>query len=124
MAICSTKAITVNGLFYEDDFVELPVNNVNYSIFTDFLANRRSIRNFKDKPIPKDVILKIIKSIDYAPYGAEPEKINITIINNRETIEAALPYISMFLDDIVKWVDSPIASFMIKRKKERKHLTQ
>jgi len=117
MAICSTKAISVNGLSYEDNFVELPVNNVNYSVFADFLANRRSIRNFKDKPIPKEVILKIIKSIEYAPYGAEPEKINITVINNRKTIETALPYISVFLDDIVKWVDNPIASFMIKRKK-------
>lgn len=117
MAICSTKAISVNGLSYEDDFADLPINNMNYNIFTDFLANRRSIRNFKDKPIPNEVISKIIKSIDYAPYGAEPEKINITVVNNRKTIETALSYISKFLDDIVKWVDNPIASFMIKRKK-------
>ncbi len=117
MAICSTKAISVNGFSYENDFVDLPVNDVNYEIFTNFLANRRSIRNFKDKPIPNDVISKIINSIDYAPYGAEPEKINITVVNNRKTIETALPYISEFLDNIVKWIDNPIASFMIKRKK-------
>lgn len=117
MAICSTKAITVNGLSYDDDFVELPDNNVNYNNFTDFLANRRSVRNFKDKPIPNDVISKIINSVDYAPYGAEPEKINITVVNTRKTIETALPYISEFLDNIVKWVDNPLASFMIKRKK-------
>jgi len=117
MAICSSKAISVNGLSYEKDFVDLPANNVDYNIFTDFLANRRSIRNFKDIPIPNDIISKIIKSIDYAPYGAEPEKINITVVNNRKTIETALPYISEFLDDIVKWVDNPVASFMIKRKK-------
>jgi len=52
------------------------------------------------------------------------KKINITIVNNRKTIGTALPYISKFLDDIVKWVDDPIASFMIKRKKEWKLLTQ
>ena len=117
MAICSTKAISVNGLSYEDDFVDLPVNNINYNTFTDFLANRRSIRNFKDKPIPDEIITKIIKSIDFAPFGAEPKKINITVVNNRKIIETALPYISQFLDNIVKWVDNPIASFMIKRKK-------
>ncbi len=117
MAICSSKAISVNGLSYENYFVDLSVDNVNFKIFTDFLANRRSIRNFKDKPIPNDVISKIINSIDYAPYGAEPEKINITVVNNRKTIETALPYISEFLDNIVKWVDNPVASFMIKRKK-------
>lgn len=117
MSICSTKAITINGLSYEENFVDLPVNNVNYDNFTDFLANRRSIRNFKDKPVPNEIISKIIESIDYAPYGAEPEKVNITVVNNRKTIEKALPYISKFLDDIVKWVNNPIASFMIKKKK-------
>jgi len=117
MAICSTKAITVNGLTYENDLEDLPENNVDYNNYIDFLANRRSIRNFKDKPVPNDVITKILNSIDYAPYGAEPEKIKITVINNRKTIETALPYISKFLDDIVKWVDNPIVSFMIKRKK-------
>ena len=117
MAVCSSEAITVNGFSYNDDFSDLPLNKINYGNFIDFLANRRSIRNFKDKPVPDDVITKILHSVDYAPYGAEPEKVNITVINNRKTIESALPYISGFLDDIIKWVDNPVASFMIKRKK-------
>lgn len=117
MAICSSKAILVNGLSYERDFIDLPDDNMNYDSFINFLANRRSVRNFKDKPVPNEVITKIIKSIAYAPYGAEPKKINITVVNNRKTIETALPYISKFLDDIVKWVDNPFASIMIKRKK-------
>lgn len=117
MAVCSTKAVSVNGLSYEKDFVDLPENKIDYDNFTDFLANRRSIRNYKDKPVPDELITKIINSIDYAPYGSKPEKINITIVNNRKTIERALPYISKFLDDIVKWIENPIASFMIKRKK-------
>lgn len=117
MAICSTKAISVNGLSYIDDFVDLPDNNIDYDNFIGFLSTRRSIRNFKDKAVSDEMLLKILESISYAPYGAEPEKINITVVNNREKIETALPYISKFLDNIVKWVDNPIASFMIKRKK-------
>ena len=117
MAVCSTKAISVNGFSYENDFIDLHESNLNYENFMDFLAHRRSIRNFKDKPVPDNMIDKILESISYAPFGAEPEKINITVINNRKKIETALPYISKFLDDIVKWVDNPIVSFMIKRKK-------
>ena len=117
MAICSIKAISINGLSYEDDLFDLPINSINYDSFNDFLANRRSIRNFKDKAVPNDVISKIINTIDFAPFGAEPKKINITVVNNRKVIETALPHISKFLDNIVKWVDNPIASFMIKRKK-------
>jgi nitroreductase/NAD-dependent dihydropyrimidine dehydrogenase PreA subunit len=117
MAVCSTKAIYVKGLSYETDLIDLPENNLEYDSFMDFLSNRRSIRNFKDKPVSDDLLHKILDSIAYAPYGAEPEKMNITVINNRKKIESALSYISKFLDDIVKWVDNPIASFMIKRRK-------
>ena len=117
MAICSTKAISVNGFSYENDFADLPENNIDYDNFIDFLSNRRSIRNFKNKNVSDELLHEILNSIAYAPYGAEPEKTNITIINNRKKIETALPYISKFLDDIIKWVDNPVASFMIKRKK-------
>ncbi len=117
MAVCSTKAIYVKGLSYETDLIDLPENNLEYDSFMDFLSNCRSIRNFKDKPVSDDLLHKILDSIAYAPYGAEPEKMNITVINNRKKIESALSYISKFLDDIVKWVDNPIASFMIKRRK-------
>lgn len=116
MAVCSSKAITVNGLSYNDDFFDLPDNNLNYDHFINFLANRKSIRNFEDKPVSDDLLQKILDSIVYAPYGAGPDKMNIKVINNREKIESALAYISKFLDDIIKWVDNPVASFMIKRK--------
>jgi len=116
MAVCSTKAIDVNGLSYQNDFMDLPDQNVDHNNFINFLANRRSIRNFKDKPISREWIQQILESVAYAPNGAEPEKINITVINDRKRIEEALPYIAEFLDNIVKWMENPIASLMIKRK--------
>jgi len=117
MAVCSTKAIEADGLSYEHDFMDLPDHNVDYTGYLNFLANRRSVRNFKDKPITGELIHQILESVAYAPYGAEPEKINITVINNRERIEAALPYIAAFLDNIVKWMENPIVSRMIRRRR-------
>ena len=116
MAVCNTKAIKVDGLTYEHDFMDLPDQNVDHNNFINFLANRRSIRNFKDKPISRELIQQILESVAYAPNGAEPEKINITVINDRKRIEEALPYIAEFLDNIVKWMENPIASLMIKRR--------
>jgi NAD-dependent dihydropyrimidine dehydrogenase PreA subunit/nitroreductase len=118
MAICSTKSITVDGISY-DDFTDLPVNTVDYKSFIDFLANRRSIRNFKNKAVANETINQIVDSIFYAPFGAEPGKVNITIVNCREKIESALPHIEGFLDNIVEWIENPIASFMIKRKNDQ-----
>jgi nitroreductase len=119
MAACRSKAVTVKGLSYDNDFMELPENQVGYNSFMDFLANRRSVRNFKNKAIPDEALDKIVDAISFAPFGAEPGKMHVTVINNRKKIEAALPHIEKFLDDIVKWIENPIASFMIKWRNSR-----
>lgn len=116
MAVCNTKSIVVNGLAYDIDFKDLPQNNVDYNTFINFLANRRSIRNFEDKAVPDDIIQKVLDSISFAPYGAEPKKTQITVVNDRKIIESALPYIEIFLDKIVKWIEHPIASRIMKRR--------
>jgi len=117
MAVCLTDSIKIDKYSYKTDLVQLPNNTVNYETYINFIANRRSIRNFKNKKIDKTIITNILESIKYAPYGAEPDKVNITIINNREIIEKALPPMEKFLNDIVKWVDNPIISRIIKFKK-------
>lgn len=117
MAICTTEAIKIDGLSYKDNLFNLPENKVDYNNFVNFLANRRSVRNFKDKPVSKEIIQKILDALDFAPFGAEPEKINITVINNRKKIESSLPAIENFLNNIIKWVNNPFASFIIKQKK-------
>ena len=117
MAICSTKAIEVKDLSYEKQLFDLPENKVLYNEFKDFLATRRSVRNFKDKLVSTEDLQKIIDSIAYAPYGSSPNKVNITVVNNRKTIESSLPYISEFLNNIVKWLESPFMRFVIKLKK-------
>ena len=116
MAVCCTKAIAVNGLSYDKDFIDLPKNNIDYKKYVDFLANRRSHRNFRDKPVSNETMDQILDSISYAPFGAEPEKICITVVNDRKKIESALPHIALFTDKVVKWIENPIASFMIKRR--------
>ncbi len=117
MAICTTKAIQITGINYETNLFDLPKESVEYPQLINFLSHRRSVRNFKDKPVPREIIEKIITAIDFAPYGSKPEKMHITVVNDRKKIETILPGIEQFLDNIVKWVENPIASFMIKRKK-------
>lgn len=117
MAICSTKAVKINELSYDKDIFDLPENDVDHNRYISFISNRRSIRNFKETPVSKAIIQQILDSVSYAPFGSEPEKVNIAVINSRKTIETALPFIEGFLDDIIRWIENPIASYMIKRKR-------
>ena len=117
MNVCPTDAIKIAKYNYEDNFLKLPENNVDYKKYIDFISTRRSIRNFNEKPVEKEVIEKILASLNFAPYGAEPNKVEITVINNRDKIEKTLPAIEKFLDNIIKWIDNPIISRIIKYKK-------
>jgi nitroreductase len=115
MAICPSKAVQIDGVSYSEDLFDFPEYNVNEKEFLNFLSARRSVRNFKDKPVPDELIQKILESVWYAPFGSHPEKVQITVINNREKIEESLPYISKFMDSVVSMIENPIASFFTKR---------
>ena len=117
MAICSTNAIKIPKYSYETNFEQLPTETFNFQEFKDFVSTRRSIRNFKNKSVEKETIEQLLEVLQYAPYGAEPNKVEITFINNRKKIEEILPATEKLLDDVVKWIENPIISFIIKRKK-------
>ncbi|MCD4793072.1 MAG: nitroreductase family protein [Bacteroidales bacterium] len=117
MAICSTKAIQIEGISYDKDLFDLPESTINHDEFINFTANRRSVRNFKIKPVEDELIKKILEAVQYAPNGSHPDKMNITVVNDRKLIESQLPAMSKFLDDIVKWMENPLMSRIIKLKK-------
>jgi nitroreductase/NAD-dependent dihydropyrimidine dehydrogenase PreA subunit len=113
MAICPTKSVHIGGLSYNKDFDELPENKSNYKNFIETLSTRRSVRTFKDRPVSDKLIDEILHSISYAPFGAAPEKMEISIINNRETIESALPLISDFFHRLEKMIENPVKSKLL-----------
>jgi len=117
MAICSTDAIKIKKYNYKNNLKRIDKQDVDYEVFKNLLTTRRSVRNFKNKAVEKEKINEILQTLKYAPYGAEPNKVEITVIHNRAIIESALPLMEKFLDNIIKWVDNPIISRIIKFKK-------
>lgn len=113
MAVCPTKSVHVKGLS-DDDFYELARTKSKYKSFIDVLSSRRSVRTFKNRPVNEELIDEIIDTLSYAPFGAAPEKMEISIINNRKTIESALPLISDFLNGIKKLIENPIAAKVLR----------
>lgn len=114
MAICPAKAVHIDGLSYEADFYELSGKKSDYETFVEILSTRRSVRVFKNQPVSEELLDEIVDSVSYAPFGSAPEKMEISVINNRETIESALPLISDFLGGIKKMIRNPIASKVLR----------
>lgn len=114
MAVCPTKSVHIEGLSYNNDFYEITANTDNYENFMEVLSSRRSVRNFKNKAVGEELIDEIVNSVSYAPFGAAPEKMEISVINNRETIESALPMLSDFFRGLEKMIENPIASKVLR----------
>ena len=89
MAICPEGAIQITGrcLTPEDLFL-LPKKNsmTHYDSLLQLLEARRSIREFKDKPVPREMIDLIIAAAQTAPMGIPPSDVNLLVMNGKEKV--------------------------------------
>jgi nitroreductase len=54
--------------------------------FSDLLKKRRSVRDFEDRPVPKDLVEKLINESLQAPSASNMQPWRFTIVHNREAI--------------------------------------
>ena len=115
MAVCPVEAITVEGLDYLRDFFPLPSDGTVETPFLKMIQTRRSIRVFKDTPVPRKVLEKVVQAIAFAPPGFPPLKTELVVVEDRGVIRRALPEIITFYDKLITAMRNPIARFFIRR---------
>jgi len=115
MAMCETAAISIEGLSYETNFRPLPQTNWNYAAFMDFLLTRRSVRIFRDEPVPVEVLQKIIDAVSTAPFAVNPDNVEITVVNDKKVIEEALPHMSRMYIQLAKILKIPVLNWFLLR---------
>lgn len=116
MAICPSQAIVVEGLDYERDFFPLPTGAVEEMTFLDMIKTRRAIRVFKDMPVPKELLEKVVEAITLAPPGFTPIKTEIVVVQNTAVIRKALQEMIKFYDELVRVVNHPVARLFVRSK--------
>ncbi len=116
MAICPTESILVEGLSYGRDFFEIAETFSVENSFLTMIANRRAIRNFQDKPVPRELLEKIVQAISFAPPGFPPIKTEIVVVQDTAIIRKALPYMIEVYDFLVKAMNHPIMRFFIRQR--------
>jgi ferredoxin len=116
MAICPTGAIKIEGRFTSpDDLFPLADKSelASYEALLKLFQRRRSIREFKDKPVELGLIDKIIAAASFAPMGIPPSDVNILVMNGKEK---AFQFSKDYCEYLVtlKWMVSPIGLFFMK----------
>ena len=116
MAACPQAAVQVRGLSYEEDFFELPKSRIEADQFYNFLESRRSVRVFKDRPVPRDVLEQILGAIASAPMGFTPPKIEISVVSERTVIDKALPEIMGTYEQLLGLWQNPLGRGILRRR--------
>ncbi|MBU3914270.1 nitroreductase family protein [bacterium] len=78
---------------------------INLEQALQFLRSRRSIRNFKKKPVEKEMIQTLINNARYAPTGSNSQEVEWTVHTDENTIKE-------IADLTVDWMRSVINSGM------------
>ncbi|MDD5648093.1 MAG: nitroreductase family protein [Dehalococcoidia bacterium] len=108
MAACPTKSIFIEGLSYEKDFFELPQREKSWQkAFYGLIGSRRSIRKFQDRPVPRELLEKIVQAVTFAPPGFTPLTVELTVVNDRELIRRAVPLMAEMYNMLLKMQANP-----------------
>jgi nitroreductase len=119
MAVCPFQSIIVDGLSYEIDFFTLPAGYAADMPFQDMIKTRRAIRAFKEQPVPKELLEKVVEAISFAPPSFTPLKTEIVVVQDTAVIRRALPEMIKVYDGLVKAMSHPIGRFIVRRKNGR-----
>ncbi|MCK9399399.1 MAG: nitroreductase family protein [Bacteroidales bacterium] len=116
MALCPKGAIKIEGRFTSpDDLFPLPDKSgmASYDALLKLFQRRRSIREFKNKPVEQELIDKIITAASTAPMGLPPSDVSILVINGKEK---AFRFSKDYCEYLVnlKWMVTPIGLFFMR----------
>ena len=113
VAVCPTESLEMPEL-PADDFRRLAKQPFGYDEFFDFLRLRRSVRLFKDKPVEREVIEKILEAAATAPMGLPPHTTEIVVIDQREELDFLLEELVKDYESMVKGFSNPLVRAMIR----------
>ncbi len=90
IAVCPENAIKYKNM--EDEALNFethqdPSDLISYDGIYQFLRAKRSIRQYKFKKVPNEIIKKVIESMRYAPTGANMRNLKCLVISNDDKIK-------------------------------------
>jgi len=113
VAVCPTESLEMPKLPMED-FRSLAKRPFGYDEFFDFLRLRRSVRVFKDRPVERDLIEKILEAAATAPMGFPPHTTEVVVIDRREELDFLLTELVKDYESMVKGFSNSLIRTMIR----------
>lgn len=114
-AICPEHAVSVesDGISDEDILEFSKEKKASYGELFRLMANRRSIRKFKDQPVSSDTVHQILEAAQQAPAGLPPSTVKAVVLEREEKVRA---FAFDFLDETARmsWMFSKIGVWTLR----------
>lgn len=88
-AVCPNGSIIVQGReMSAEDFIRQPLKNERsgYDELYSLMLSRRSIRDFRDIPIEKEYVDKILRAAVSSPMGIPPSDVGVLVFDGKEKV--------------------------------------
>lgn len=118
-AVCLNGAINLE-IFKKEPFLELNSGGFNRNQLLESVKQRRSIRRYRNEPVPRDILDQIIDISRYSPTGTGKRVTGVIIIESNEILKKLSTFIYEVYEGLDKGLRNPIAKQIIKRRIETK----
>jgi nitroreductase/NAD-dependent dihydropyrimidine dehydrogenase PreA subunit len=98
IAVCPSDAITIDEMDTENFRHHTTEMDIASDRLLDFVRMRRSVRNYKKRPVERALVDKLIEAGRYAPTGGNAQSLAYIIVDKDETKES----LALLLLEIIK----------------------
>ncbi len=120
-AVCPSDAIHVD-IFSGRTFEAARKPDIKEGRLLDLFKQRRSVRRYKEKAVPRNVLDQLINAANYAPTGTGSLSTGIIVIDDPKMLKSLSERFFSLYQKLEKALSNPIARFIIRRKKGKKVL--
>lgn len=92
IAICPSDAIVHDGL-KKEEITAVKNKILDPNIYRDIITGRRSVRQFKKKPVPRDIMEQILDVARYAPTASNSQEVGYIVVTDKHLIEETAEHI-------------------------------
>jgi nitroreductase/NAD-dependent dihydropyrimidine dehydrogenase PreA subunit len=124
-AVCPVNVIKLK--FHTDEELESSAKGdgiPTYNSFLKLVLNRRSIRRFKEKAIPKDLMEKLLKVGNHSPTGSNSENVFYTVVQDKAIVAAVSKHITSKMIKFTNALDDPQGRAFLKKSMPEEEFNQ
>lgn len=115
VALCRSGSIQAEGLD-PDGYLPLSPHQISLEQMMSLLRQRRSVRRYKDREIPQQVLDQVVEAAAAAPTISGAGAIGVTVITGEEKLTTFSGFGYAMYGKLSGLLNNPIGRFMVKRR--------